>query len=304
MTRYILRRLLQTVVTAIFVTVIVFSLARLTGDPTLLILPTEATEADRTFFRRQLGLDRSLPEQYLTFLGNALRGDLGVSFRYREPALDLVLSRLPATLELAAASMTLAVIVALPIGILAAIRRGSYLDVATRWFATLGQSTPTFWLGLILMLIFAVQFGWLPSSGRGGIEYLILPAVTLGWYSAAAIARLTRSSMLEMMQNDFIRFERLAGLPERVIVMKHALKNAAIPIITYMALQFGVLLSGAVVTEQVFAWPGLGQVVVEAINTRDYPVIQAAVLVTAFLFLLINLAVDLIYSWLDPRIRY
>ena len=304
MTRYILRRLLQTVVTAIFVTVIVFSLARLTGDPTLLILPTEATEADRTFFRRQLGLDRSLPEQYLTFLGNALRGDLGVSFRYREPALDLVLSRLPATLELAAASMALAVIVALPIGILAAIRRGSYLDVGTRWFATLGQSTPTFWLGLVLMLIFAVRLGWLPSSGRGGIEYLILPAVTLGWYSAAAIARLTRSSMLEMMQNDFIRFERLAGLPERVIVLKHALKNAAIPIITYMALQFGVLLSGAVVTEQVFAWPGLGQVVVEAINTRDYPVIQAAVLVTAFLFLLINLAVDLLYSWLDPRIRY
>lgn len=304
MTRYVLRRLLQTVVTAIFVTVIVFSLARLTGDPTLLILPTEATEADRTFFRRQLGLDRSLPEQYLTFLGNALRGDLGVSFRYREPALDLVLSRLPATLELAAASMALAVIVALPIGILAAIRRGSYLDVGTRWFATLGQSTPTFWLGLILMLIFAVRLGWLPSSGRGGIEYLILPAITLGWYSAAAIARLTRSSMLEMMQHDFIRFERLAGLPERVIVIKHALKNAAIPIITYMALQFGVLLSGAVVTEQVFAWPGLGQVVVEAINTRDYPVIQAAVLVTAFLFLLINLAVDLIYSWLDPRIRY
>ena len=304
MTRYIVRRLLQTVVTAIFVTVIVFSLARLTGDPTLLILPTEATEADRTFFRRQLGLDRSLPEQYLTFLGNALRGDLGVSFRYREPALDLVLSRLPATLELAAASMALAVIVALPIGILAAIRRGSYLDVGTRWFATLGQSTPTFWLGLVLMLIFAVRLGWLPSSGRGGIKYLILPAVTLGWYSAAAIARLTRSSMLEMMQNDFIRFERLAGLPERVIVLKHALKNAAIPIITYMALQFGVLLSGAVVTEQVFAWPGLGQVVVEAINTRDYPVIQAAVLVTAFLFLLINLAVDLLYSWLDPRIRY
>src|SRR5690606_22899132 len=225
-------------------------------------------------------------------------------FRYREPALDLVLSRLPATLELAAASMALAVIVALPIGILAAIRRGSYLDVGTRWFATLGQSTPTFWLGLVLMLIFAVRLGWLPSSGRGGIEYLILPAVTLGWYSAAAIARLTRSSMLEMMQNDFIRFERLAGLPERVIVLKHALKNAAIPIITYMALQFGVLLSGAVVTEQVFAWPGLGQVVVEAINTRDYPVIQAAVLVTAFLFLLINLAVDLLYSWLDPRIRY
>ena len=301
---YILRRLVQTLVTAIFVTMIVFGLARLTGDPTLLLLPTEATQADRDFFRRQLGLDRSLPEQYLTFLGNAVRGDLGVSFRYREPALDLVMDRLPATLELAVASMILSTLVALPIGILAAVRRGSVLDRATRWFATVGQSTPTFWLGLILILIFAVQFRLLPSSGRGGIEHLILPAVTLGWYSAAAIARLTRSSMLEMMQSDFVRFERLSGLPEWLIVLKHALKNAAIPILTYMALQFGVLLSGAVVTERVFAWPGLGQLVVDAINGRDYPVVQAAVLIAALLFLLINLAVDLLYSWLDPRIRY
>ena len=301
---YILRRLVQTLVTAIFVTMIVFGLARLTGDPTLLLLPTEATQADRDFFRRQLGLDKSLPEQYLTFLGNAVRGDLGTSFRYREPALDLVMDRLPATLELAVASMILSTLVALPIGILAAVRRGSVLDRATRWFATVGQSTPTFWLGLILILIFAVQFRLLPSSGRGGIEHLILPAVTLGWYSAAAIARLTRSSMLEMMQSDFVRFERLSGLPEWLIVLKHALKNAAIPILTYMALQFGVLLSGAVVTERVFAWPGLGQLVVDAINGRDYPVVQAAVLIAALLFLLINLAVDLLYSWLDPRIRY
>ena len=301
---YVTRRIGQTLVTALFVTMIVFSLARLTGDPTIMLLPTEATQEDRDFFRRQLGLDRSLPEQYLTYLGRALSGDLGSSFRYREPALGLVLGTLPATLELAVASMILAVLIALPIGILSAVRRGSWIDKGTRWFATLGQSTPTFWLGLILILIFAVQFRMFPTSGRGGIENLVLPAVTLGWYSAAAIARLTRSSMLETMQSDFIRFERLSGLPEWVIVLKHALKNAAIPIITYMALQFGVLLSGAVVTERVFAWPGLGQLVVDAINTRDYPVVQAAVLVTALLFLLINLAVDLLYSWLDPRIRY
>lgn len=304
MMRYIVKRLGQTIVTAIFVTMIVFGLARLTGDPTLLLLPTESTEADRQFFRKQLGLDHSLPEQYLTFMGNALTGDLGTSFRYREPALDLVIDRLPATLELAVASMILAVLIAIPIGVIAAVRRGSWIDTATRWFATVGQSTPTFWLGLILIMVFAVDLGLLPSSGRGGIDNLILPAVTLGWYSAAAIARLTRSSMLEMMQSDFVRFERLSGLPEWVIVTRHALKNAAIPIITYMALQFGVLLSGAVVTERVFAWPGLGQMVVEAINSRDYPVVQAAVLVASLLFLLINLAVDLIYSWLDPRIRY
>ena len=304
MTRYIIRRLGQTLVTAVFVTMIVFGLARLTGDPTLLLLPTESTEEDRQFFRNQLGLDRSLPEQYLTFMGNALRGDLGTSFRYREPALELVLDRLPATLELAVASMALAVLIAIPIGVIAAVRRGSWIDTGTRWFATVGQSTPTFWLGLILIMVFAVELGMFPSSGRGGPSHLILPAVTLGWYSAAAIARLTRSSMLEMMQSDFVRFERLSGLPEWAIVIRHALKNAAIPIITYMALQFGVLLSGAVVTERVFAWPGLGQMVVDAINSRDDPVVQAAVLVASLLFLLINLAVDLIYSWLDPRIRY
>src|SRR5690606_15734903 len=209
MLRYIIRRLGQTLVTAIFVSMIVFGLARLTGDPTILLLPTEATEADRQFFRTQLGLDRSLPEQYLTFVTNALQGDLGQSFRYREPALDLVLDRLPATLELAVASMILATLIAIPIGVIAAVRRGSWIDTVTRWFATVGQSTPTFWLGLILIMIFAVDLGLFPSSGRGGFQHLILPAVTLGWYSAAAIARLTRSSMLEMMQSDFVRFDRL-----------------------------------------------------------------------------------------------
>lgn len=299
-----MRRLLQTVVTALFVTVIVFSLARLTGDPTPMLLPTAATQEDEEFFRRQLGLDKPLPQQYLTFLGNALEGDFGISFRYREPAAELVISRLPATLELAFASMLLAIIVAFPTGILAATRRGSWVDRGTRWFATVGQSTPTFWLGLMLILLFSVTFQLFPPSGRGGLDQLILPAVTLGWYSAAAIARLVRSSMLEVLQSDFVKFERLSGLPERVIVLKHALKNACIPVLTYMALQFGVLLGGAVVTERVFAWPGVGQMVVDSIMGRDYPVIQAAVLVTAMLFLLINLLVDLIYSWLDPRIRY
>jgi len=302
--RYILRRLLQTAVTAVFVTMIVFGLARLTGDPTVSLLPTEATEQDRQFLKTQLGLDKSLPEQYWTFISKAAVGDFGLSFRYRVPVRDLIVTRLPATMELAVLSMILAILVAMPIGILAALKRGAWIDRLARWFATLGLATPTFWLGLMLTLIFAVWLNWVPAAGRDHWSSRILPTIALGWFSAAAIARLTRSSMLDAMQSDFVRFERLAGLPERIIVLKHALKNAAIPIVTYMALQFGVLLSGAVVTERVFAWPGIGSLVVDAILERDFPVVQAAVLVTAMLFLMINLATDLFYSWLDPRIRY
>jgi len=304
MGRFILRRLLQTAVTALFVTMIVFALARLTGDPTVMLLPTEATQADRDFLKNQLGLDKSVPEQYFTFISKALSGDFGTSFRYRVPVRDLIATRLPATIELAVLSMVLATVIALPLGIVSALRRGSMIDRLARWFATLGLATPTFWLGLMLILLFAVTLNWLPAAGREHWSSRILPVIALGWFSAAAIARLTRSSMLDAMQSDFVRFERLSGLPEFVIVLKHALKNAAIPIVTYMALQFGVLLSGAVVTERVFAWPGIGSLVVDAILERDFPVVQAAVLVTAILFLLINLATDLFYSWLDPRIRY
>jgi peptide/nickel transport system permease protein len=299
---FILRRLIQTAFTAVLVSLIVFTLARLTGDPTLTLLPAEATEQDRNFFRDQYGLDRPLPVQYLTYAGNVLRGDLGVSFRYREPALGIVLDRLGATLQLAVASMILATLFALPLGVLSAIRHGTWIDAAVRAFAALGQSTPSFWLGLVLVLVFAVELGWLPTSGRGGLQHLILPALTLSFFTAGAVARLTRANMLESMRSDFVRFERLAGLPERAIVLRHALRNAAIPVVTFMALQFGVLLSGAVVTETVFAWPGIGLLVVDAISARDYPVIQATVLVTAFLILLLNLAVDLLYGWLDPRI--
>ncbi len=302
MKHFILRRLIQTAFTAVLVSLIVFTLARLTGDPTLTLLPAEATEQDRNFFRDQYGLDRPLPVQYLTYAGNVLRGDLGVSFRYREPALGIVLDRLGATLQLAVASMILATLFALPLGVLSAIRHGTWIDAAVRAFAALGQSTPSFWLGLVLVLVFAVELGWLPTSGRGGLQHLILPALTLSFFTAGAVARLTRANMLESMRSDFVRFERLAGLPERAIVLRHALRNAAIPVVTFMALQFGVLLSGAVVTETVFAWPGIGLLVVDAISARDYPVIQATVLVTAFLILLLNLAVDLLYGWLDPRI--
>jgi len=300
---YIARRLAQTAVTALIVSLLVFTLVRLSGDPVRLIMPSPASQEDLAFFRTQLGLDKPLPQQFLTFLGNALSGDFGKSFRYDEPALDLVLSRVPATVELAVASMILAVLIGVPIGIVAALRRGHLVDLLVRWFAMLGQSTPSFWLGMLLILVFAVHLQVVPSSGRGSVSHLILPAVALGWFSAASIARLVRSSMLEAMQSDFVKLERLVGLPERVIVMKHALRNAAVPIVTYMALQFGVLLSGAVVTEKVFAWPGIGQLTVNAIMFRDFPVIQAAVLVIAAFFLVINFAVDVLYRVLDPRIR-
>lgn len=302
MFRFTLIRLGQTLITAVFVSIIVFSLARLTGDPSLTLLPTESTEEDRNFFRTQYGLDKPIYLQYFTFAANVLQGDLGMSFKFREPALELVLDGLSATLLLGVTSMILAIVIALPLGILSAVYRDTWIDQTVRWMAALGQSTPSFWLGLLLIMFFAVYLGWLPTSGHGELKHLVLPAITLSFFTAGAIARLTRSNMLEAMRSDFVRFERLSGVSEWRIITRHALRNAAIPIVTFLALQFGVLLSGAVVTETVFAWPGIGRIVIDAINTRDYPVLQAAVLVSAFLILLLNLLVDLLYAWLDPRI--
>jgi peptide/nickel transport system permease protein len=300
---YLVKRLIQAAFTAVFVSLIVFSLARLTGDPTLLLLPTESTQEDREFLKRQLGLDKPLHQQYLNFIDRIFRGDLGTSFRYKAPALGIVLERFPATLELTFAAMTLATIIALPLGIAAAVQKDRWIDSFVRSMATLGQATPTFWLGLVLMMIFAVHLGWLPTSGRRSAAHLVLPALTLGMYSAGAIARLTRSTMIDALKSDFARFERLSGVSEWRVVLRHALKNSAIPIVTYMALQFGVLLSGAVVTETIFAWPGLGMLVVDAINVRDYPVVQTAVLLTALLILFVNFLVDIFYGVIDPRVR-
>lgn len=302
MFRFAIVRIGQTLITAIFVSMIVFSLARITGDPALTLLPTEATQEDRDFFRKQYGLDKPIYLQYLTFAKNVVSGDLGTSFRFREPALQLVLEGLSATLLLGISSMILATIIALPLGILSAVKRDTWIDTCTRWLAALGQSTPSFWLGLLLVLFFSVYLGWLPTSGHGELKHLALPAITLSFFTAGAIARLTRSNMLEALRSDFVRFERLSGLSEWRIVVRHSLRNASIPIVTFLALQFGVLLSGAVVTETVFAWPGIGRIVIDAINTRDYPVLQAAVIVSAFLILFLNLLVDLFYAWLDPRV--
>ena len=304
MLQYTVRKLLHTAFVALGVVTLAFAALRLSGDPAATMLPGDATVDQLQALRRELGLDQPIYVQYLQFLGGALRGDFGTSFRHQQPALGLVLERLPATLELAFAALFLAVLVALPLGILAAIRRGRAVDAAAMGFAIVGQSTPTFWMGIMLILIVSVELGWLPTSGRGVLDHLILPAITLGTQFAALLARLTRTSMLEVLSQDFLITARAKGLRERTVVLRHALKNAGVPVITLAGLQFGTLLGGAVVTETVFAWPGVGRLAVQSILVRDYPVVQAGVFVLALSFVTINLLVDLLYGQLDPRIRH
>jgi peptide/nickel transport system permease protein len=300
---YLGRRLLQLVPTLLGVTVVVFLLIRVSGDPTQLLLPETATPEDRALFRKQHGLDRSIAIQYVQYLGNLIRGDMGRSLIDGSPALDLVLQRLPATVELALAAMLIAVLVGIPVGILSAIRRGSVLDRLAMVGVLTGQSMATFWVGILLILVFAVQLRWFPVSGRDGPRHLVLPAVTLSLYMMPLLARMTRSSMLEVWKQDFVRTARAKGLRERTIILRHSLRAALIPVITVLGLQFGGALAGAIVTESVFAWPGVGTFVLDAIYKRDYPVVQAAVLVIATVYILTNLLVDLLYGVLDPRIR-
>lgn len=300
---YFLSRLGQTLVTLFILTIIVFGAARLTGDPAASVLPADATEADRDFFRRQYGLDRPLPEQYLVFIGNAVRGDFGVSFRHRLPAMDMVRDAIGPTLELTSLAMLLALIVGLPLGILSAVYRGSAIDRLSSLYASLAQSIPSFWFGLMLIMFFAVMFPIFPSSGYRTAWHYVLPVVTLSLFASASIARLTRANMQEALRSDFVYMERILALSERRIVLKHALRNASLPIITFFGLQFGLLMGGAIVTERVFAWPGLGQLIVGAILSRDYPIVQAGVLVTALFFMIVNLIVDILCMVLDPRVR-
>jgi ABC-type dipeptide/oligopeptide/nickel transport system permease component len=303
MAAFILRRVGQTVVALLIVTVMIFTLARLTGDPTPLVMPSEATDADRAFFREQYGLDRSVPVQYAIFMKNVLHGDFGVSFRYREPAINLVLGALRPTLELSVLAMIFAMLIGLPLGVMAAVYPNGRVDRAIGVFSSLGQAMPSFWVGLMLILVFAVRLGWFPSSGYGTPRNFVLPVATLAFYASASIIRLTHANMREALASDFVHMERVLGISEWRVVLLHAFRNASLPIITYLGLQFGLLLGGAIVTERVFAWPGIGQTVVEAILGRDYPVVQATVFVTALLFILINLFVDVIYTVVDPRIR-
>ena len=303
MLEFVTRRLLHTALVTLGVVTLAFVALRLSGDPAATMLPGDASVDELRDLRHALGLDRPLHVQYVAFLGSAVRGDFGDSFRHQQPAFGLVLERLPATLELAFAALLLAVAVALPLGIVAAIYRGRAVDMLAMGFAVVGQATPYFWMGIMLILVVSVELGWLPTSGRGDWRHLILPAVTLGTHFAASLARLTRTSMLEVLGQNFVTTARAKGLGEPRVVLAHALKNAAVPVVTLIGLQFGTLLGGAVVTETIFAWPGVGRLAVQSIFVRDYPVVQAGVLVLALVFVAINLAVDLLYGTLDPRIR-
>ena len=303
MTVYLLRRLAQAVLVLLGVSFVVFFILYLTGDPALLLLPPDATAEDIRKFREAMGFNDPFIVQYGRFLGGALRGDFGQSVRHGEPAFPLVLERLPATFQLSGAALLVALLLAIPAGVVSAVRRNTAVDYVATVVALLGQSMPTFWLGIMLILIFSVQFNLLPSSGRGGIEHLVLPAVTLGLFTTARITRLTRSGMLEVLNQDYIRTARAKGVSGQPVVWKHAFKNAAIPIVTIVGIELGTLLGGSVITETIFAWPGVGRLSVQAIYNRDYPVVQAAVFLLASTFVLVNLVVDLLYTYLDPRIR-
>lgn len=304
MAGYLLRRLTEMLAALALMSVIVFLLGRLTGDPVGLLLSEYATVEDRERITRELGLDRPLPAQYLSFVGAALCGDLGRSVSGdRRPALELVAERLPPSLQLASAALLLSLAIGLPLGVLAAVRRGSPADGAARAVALLGQSVPAFWLGIVLMQLFSVRLGWLPTSGYGDIRHLVLPALTMGLFTVAAITRLIRSGMIDALGSEYVRLARIKGLAERRVIWKHALRNSLLPMLTYMGTFFATMISGAVVVETVFSWPGIGRLAYESILNRDFPVMQAVVLVVTVLFMAANLLVDLAYAWLDPRLR-
>ncbi|HWP48417.1 MAG TPA: nickel ABC transporter permease [Candidatus Limnocylindrales bacterium] len=302
---YIIRRLLWVIPVILGVSTLVFFFIHLIpGDPVELMLGESAEPADKAALREELGLNKPILQQYTQFLWRLAQGNLGRSLHTHKPVLQSILTRYPATLELTFAALGIAVIIAIPVGVMAATRQYSWLDNGSMFLALLGVSMPNFWLGPLFIILFSINLGWLPVSGRGGWDHLILPAITLGMAMAAILTRMTRSSVLEVIHEDYIRTARAKGLRESVVIFKHALRNALIPVITLIGLQFGTLLSGAVITETIFAWPGIGRLTIEAINKRDYPLVQGCILVIALSYVLVNLITDLIYSLVDPRIRY
>jgi peptide/nickel transport system permease protein len=299
----VLLRLVQSLIVVLVVVTVVFIVTRATGDPITLLAPIDATQADIERIQRAEGLKDPLYQQYVRFLWHAAHLDLGTSFRTRQPASEEVARRLGPTLQLGAAAIAISLLIGIPVGVLSAVRRGSVFDLLARLLALLGQALPNFWLGLMLILLFAVRLNWLPTGGTGGIRHLILPAFTLGAASGAAVVRLTRSGMLEVMSSDFIRTARAKGLRERVIIGRHAMRLALFPVITILGLQVGQVIAGAIIVETVFAWPGIGRLMIQSINSSDYPVVQAGVLYIASAIVLANALVDVCYGVLDPRIR-
>ncbi len=302
---YIRRRLLQAMLVVWGVSVLVFFLLRLApGDPVLLLLAESAEPAQIAAARAKWGLDKPIYVQYGVFLNRAIHGDLGDSLFFQEPALSVLLERMPATLQLSAAALLFSLAVAIPVGILSALKRDSFWDYLGTSIAMLGQAIPPYWLGIMLILIFAVSLHWFPTSGRGTWRHLVLPAVTLGSVLMALVTRLVRSGMLDVLNEDYVRTARAKGLKEQTVIVRHALRNILIPLVTVIGLQLGALFGGAVITESIFAWPGVGRLALQAISARDYPLVQAAVLVISVIYVFLNLAVDLLYVYLDPRIRY
>ena len=303
MKRYIVQRLLQGVVLLFMVAAIVFFLGRLTGNPVDLMLPEGSTPEDRITLIKALGLDGPLWQQFLIFIGNALNGDLGTSIRMREPTVDVFFSRLPNTLAIIPWAIVFAVAVGIPLGVVAALNRGNIVDRAAGALAVLGIATPSFWLGVVLIFVFSVELGWLPSGRMGGPDHYVLPVITLGSFLIAGFMRLVRSSMLDVMGSEFVKLARIKGLSEGVVIWKHCLRNALIPVLTLWGVFVGNLITGAIIVETVFAWPGVGRLTYEAVIYRDFPLLQAIIILKSMLILAINLTVDILYAYVDPRIR-
>jgi peptide/nickel transport system permease protein len=304
MRRFLLQRVVRALLTLAILSVVIFLLARATGDPLTLILPPEASAQDRANLAEALGLDRPLVVQYVRFVAQVATGDFGISLYHRQPVNELIAERLPNSMRLAGFAMTFAILLAFPLGVLAAAHKDTAIDRAAQVIAILGHSLPTFWMGVVLIELLASRLHWFPPGDIGGISHYILPGFTLGWFVVAGMMRLLRSSMIETLDAEFVKLARIKGVGERSVVWLHALKNALVPVVTFMGMYFAILVANAIVVETVFAWPGMGRLAYEAITTRDFPVIQAVVLVAALIVTVANLAVDALYVLIDPRIRY
>lgn len=304
MKQFVLKRIAYSLVSLFLLSLTIFFFVRVTGDPAVLLVEPGARAEDLQAIRQQFGLDRPLWVQYGAFLSSLLRGDFGNSFYYRVPVLDLYLQRLPYSLLLAGAAMAFSLLIGIPTGIISAVRVNQFWDSFGKIFALLGLSLPSFWVGLVMILFFSVYLGWLPSSGTGSVWHILMPAFALGWYFAAAHMRLTRSSMLEVLGSEYVKLARLKGLPEALVIGKHAFKNALIPVMTLAGINLVIMVNVAVVVETVFAWPGVGRLLYEGVSFRDFPVVQATVLLGGMMIVVVNLLVDILYAVIDPRIRY
>jgi peptide/nickel transport system permease protein len=304
MQRFIVIRIFQAIGTLLILSLAVFLSVHLTGDPAAYLLGPEAGRQEYEQLKKNMGLDKPLPVQYGFFLGRVVQGDFGNSHIMGRSARNVLLERFPATLQLAGVAFLLTIIVGIPLGILSAIKRDTPIDLFGKFFAILGIATPSFWVAIMLILLFGAILGWLPTYGRGGIRHFILPAFVLGWSSMAGVVRLARSSMLEVLDSEYVKFARIKGLSERLVVWKHALKNAVIPVLTFSGLTLAGLLNGSVAIEVVFAWPGIGRLMLQGINQRDFPVVQATVLAAGFFYIVTALLVDILYAYVNPRIRY